>query len=285
MTEQRVRILEAVRQYGVLSRDQIQRLTGYASVNTVNHALRALYHNGLLERRYVPTVVAAPDGDHQALYLLDRKGAEFLASLHGLADWRELGWKRRDNAISWWQLYHRRDTNEIVIRLSAGGKAAGCQMEWLPERALRRPERQSRVTIQIADDRTGTTQKTMTVVADAFVLFTTSSRKRTAFFIECDRGTSSVSKSWRTKVLAYDVLLQSEAYARAFPLPPHTVGILTVTTGGGKRLANLKRVTEQVSQSQHYLFSTMQEIVHSDPVREPVWQSTHGRRRHPLIQT
>ena len=285
MTEQRARIVEAVRQYGVLSRDQIKRLAGYASTNTVNHALRALFHNGLLERRYVPTVVAMPDGDHQSLYLLDRKGAEYLAARQGLSDWRELGWKRKDNDISWWHLHHRRDTNEIVIQLSLGAKAASCRMEWLPERELRRPERRTKVTIQLTNSRHSTAQKKVAVVADAFVMLTPRKGKRTAFFVECDRATVGVATHWQTKVLAYDAFLQSDAYTRSFPLPPHTVGVLTVTTGGPKRLANLKAVAEQVSHSQHFLFSMLKEIVSADPVSDPVWQICHRRGQHPLIRS
>ncbi len=84
---------------------------------------------------------------------------------------------------------------------------------------------------------------------------------------------------------AYDAFLQSDAYTRSFPLPPHTVGVLTVTTGGPKRLANLKAVAEQVSHSQHFLFSMLKEIVSADPVSDPVWQICHRRGQHPLIRS
>lgn len=284
MTEQRARILEAVAHYGVLSRDQIRRLAGYASTNTVNHALRALFHNGYVERRFAPPVVAQPDGDHQALYLLDRKGAEFLAARQGLSDWREVGWNRKENDISWWHLHHRRDTNELIIRLSLGARNAGCRMEWLPERELRRPERRAKVTLPLPGSRSGAAQKQVAVVADAFVVLTPRKGSSLAFFVECDRATVDIATRWQTKLLAYAAFVQSEEYARCFPLPPHAVGVLIVTTGGGQRLASLKAAAERVSRSEFFLFSTMAEIQAANPVNDPVWRICHRPDRHPLLK-
>lgn len=280
MTEQRARIIEAVAEYGVLSRDQIRAVAGYASANTVNHALRALYHNGLLERRYAPPVLAQADGDHQALYLLDRRGAEFLAARRGLADWREVGWRRKHNQIRWWHLNHRRDTNQILIRLAAGARNTGCRLQWLSERELRRPERKAEVEVR---GRGGSQPQRVAVVADAFVVLTPRRGKPLAFFVECDRGTVDLTSRWHAKVRAYDAFVQSDEYRRCYPLPPHTVGVLTVTTHGSRRAANLKAETERACQSQYFLFSTLDAISAHDPLRAAIWHICHRGGRHAIL--
>ncbi len=278
MTEQRVHLLEAVWQHRVLSRDQLQRVGGYASRNTVNYALGLLYHHGYLARRFVPPVVAAPGQDHQALYLLDRKGAAVLAARRGLSGWRELGWKPADNDISWWHLPHLVACNDLLVAFAGAAQQAGCQFAWLSEQELRRRARQGKVEIQLPDGR----RKRMAAVADAFLEITPARGQKLAFFLECDRGTVDVGQRWQAKILAYEAFLHSPLYAHCFPLGPHTVGVLTVTTSPA-RLRHLKAASESVSGAGFFLFTTFADATADQLLSEPIWHIVHRPHRYPLL--
>jgi hypothetical protein len=277
MTEQRMKLLEALLRFPVLTRDQLQRVGGYASRNTVNYALGLLYHAGYIDRRFAPPVVTGAGQDHQALYLLDRKGAAVLAARRGLSDWRELGWNPKDNDIRWWHLHHLVACNTLLIAFEKAARAGNYPLTWLAERELRRPERQARVEIQMPDGQ----RKRTAAVADAFLMLTPATGLPVAFFLECDRGTVDVGHRWQVKTLAYDAFLHSSAYPRCFPLGPHTVAVLTVTTSHDRAL-HLKVASEKVSRSGFFLFTTFADAKADGLLTQPIWQITHQPDRFAL---
>lgn len=166
MTERRGRVVAAAHRLRVFSRDQAQRYCGYPSRNTADRDLGLLFHHGYLARHFTPPLPGQPKDDHQALYSLDRKGAEFLAAQQGLADWRELGWQPRDNDLSWWHLNHLVVTNDLLINCALAAEAAGSELGWLAEWELRRPERKAQVDVPLPGGR----RQRMTVIADAYVV-------------------------------------------------------------------------------------------------------------------
>jgi hypothetical protein len=278
MTAERLLLLEALLRFPVLNRDQLQRLGGYASRNTVNYALGLLFHAGYIDRRFAPPIVAGAGQDYQALYLLDRKGCAVLAARRGLSDWRELGWNPKGNTISWWHLHHLVASNALIIAFEEAARAAACQLTWLAERELRQPERLARVEIQLPDGR----RRRTTAVADAFLLLTPAVGKPLACFLECDRGTVDVSQRWPTKILAYEAFLQSPAYPKCFPLGPHTVAVLTVTTSD-QRALHLKVASEKVSQAGFFLFTTFTDATNKCPLTDPIWHIVHHPDRYALL--
>ncbi len=278
MTEQRLQLLEALLRFRILSRDQLQRLGGYASRNTINYALGLLYHAGYIDRRYAPPVVTAPGCDHQALYLLDRKGAAVLAARRGFTDWREVDWNPKDNAISWWHLHHLVACNDVLMAFESAAQTTGCDMEWLAERELRRPVRQTRVEIQLPDG----SRKRVAAVADALLVLTPSRGKKLALFLECDQGTVDISRRWPTKLLAYEATLRHPAYLQRFPIGPHTVAVATVTTSE-ERALHLKTAAEKVSQAGFFLFTTFAAATPDRLLTQPIWHVAHRPQRYPLL--
>lgn len=278
MTAERLMLLEALRRFHVLNRDQLQRIGGYAGRNTVNYALGLLYHGGYVDRIFVPPVVAGPGYDHQALYLLNRKGAAILAARRGLADWQELGWNPRNNAVSWWHLHHLVACNNLLIAFEEAAGAAACNFTWLSERELRRPERQARMDIQMPD---GRHQRTA-AVADSFLMLTPPTGQKLAFFLECDRGTVDISSRWQAKTLAYEAFFHSAAYPKCFPLDPHAVAVLTVTTSL-ERALHLKAASERVSRAGFFLFTTFADATRERLLTQPIWHIVHRPDRYALL--
>lgn len=278
MTEQRMQLLEALLRFRLLNRDQLQRVGGYASRNTINHVLGLLFHAGYIERRYAPPVVTGTEHDHQALYLLDRKGASLLAARRGIADVHELGWNAKDNAISWWHLHHLVACNDLLIAFEEAARTNSCQLLWLAERELRRPERQTRVEVPLPDG----SRTRITAVADAFLVLTPKTGKKLAFFLECDQGTVDISKRWPVKFLAYEAFLRHPAYAQSFPIGPHTVAVLTVTTSE-ERALRLKAACEKVSQAGFFLFTSFTAATAERVLAQPIWHIVHRPQPYPLL--
>ena len=268
LNERDLRVLQAVHACRVLRRDQIQRLL-FPSKNTANERLKRLYQNGFLQRRWLQ--VEYGEGMGQALYLLDRRGAEAVASNQGV-DLPSLHWSPSHNRVSFPFLEHTLMINDVRIAVSLAAKRLRRPLErWIPEDELiAHPDY---VTLPMFR---GT--RKIAVIPDGYFSLTLGDR-RASFFLEADRATVS-NKRWALRVRACMEYVRSGSYTRRFGA--HSLRVLTVTTGE-KRLANLKRTTEKARGDATFWFASLPSVEASSVLSQPIWHVAGQDGLHTLI--
>jgi DNA-binding PadR family transcriptional regulator len=257
LTERDVQVILAVYEYRLLRREQIERLF-FPSPNTANERLKRLYQHGFLERRWLP--VEYGQGTGQAIYLLTERGADLVAERLGL-DRGAVDWKESYNQVSTPFLEHALGVNQVRIAFTLAVRMAGYQIgKWVGESELRaRPD-----YVQIA---TAVGARKVAVIPDGYFILELGER-RAHFFLESDRATEA-NKRWGEKVQAYLEYTRSGQYAARYGA--RSLRVLTVTTGE-KRLANLKRATEQARGREMFWFTTVEQAQPEGMVAKPIWQ-------------
>ena len=268
LTPRDVRLLCTVHQHRVLRRDQIQRLL-FPSKNTTNERLKRLYQHRFLQRRWLP--VEFGEGMGKALYLLDRRGAEAVASHLGI-DLPGLHWSPSHNRVSFPFLEHTLMVNDVRIAASLAANRLGHPLEgWVPEDEL--TAQPDHVVLPMFR---GT--RRVAVIPDGYFSLHLGDR-RACFFLEADRATVS-NKRWALRIRAYREYVRSGAYTRRYGA--RSLRVLTVTTGE-KRLSNLKRTTERAGGNSSFWFSTLEQVRAVTVLAEPIWQVAGQDGLHTLI--
>ena len=94
LTERDVRILRLVADFRYMTRDQVEKLEfSPTTVSYCKRRLSLLFHNGYLERRFLPLREAF--GAARAYYVLDKRGVDVLVTVLALTR-QELDWRPRD---------------------------------------------------------------------------------------------------------------------------------------------------------------------------------------------
>src|SRR6266545_1155251 len=110
-----VPILDALYQYGVLTRQQIEALLAPGAKKTrIGERLQKLYHHGFLIRKVVP--LTPPTS--LIVYLLDRKGANRLALERGCALEDLKNWNPDDKNVGTLFVRHSLLVNDAFIAIS-----------------------------------------------------------------------------------------------------------------------------------------------------------------------
>ena len=268
MNQRDLRVLQAVHGCRVLRRDQIQRLL-FPSKNTANELLKRLYQNGFLQRRWLQ--VEYGKGMGQALYLLDRRGAEAVASNRG-TDVPRLHWSPSHNRVSFPFLEHTLMINDVRIAVSLAAKRLSRPLErWIPEEEL--TAHPDYVTLPMFR---GT--RKVAVIPDGYFSLHLGDR-RASFFLEADRATVS-NKRWAVRVRACMEYVRSGRYSQRFDA--RSLRVLTVTTGE-KRLANVKRTTEKARGDATFSFAPLERVEPKTVLSRPIWQAAGQDGLHTLI--
>ena len=258
LTERDVGVVLAVHDYRTLRRDQIEKLF-FPSPNTANERLKRLYQHRFLDRRWLP--VEYGGGMSQAIYLLDERGADLVAESQG-TDRGQVRWRAAHNHIRSPFLEHSLMINDARIAFTTAAQKNGFQVEkWIGEAELKAIGDY----VHIPTPRGG--RRKVAVIPDGYLVLRLG-HKRAHFFLEIDRATLS-NRRWRERIEAYLLYIESGRYVERYGT--RSLRILTVTTGP-KRLANLKRTTEEAGGGGLFWFTTLSEMNTGDSLQQPIWQ-------------
>lgn len=245
-------IMLAVHENRFLKRDQIERLFfAQSSTSACNQRLASLYQHKFLDRLSLPVDV----GSSQAVYALDKLGAEVVASHLSISP-REVNWKRKHNKVEYFFLEHTVGVSEVNVQLQLALRERWDVklLFWKREAFLPKDR------VPDPEDYEGT----LPVTPDA--LFGLERRQgRSFYFVEIDMGTETLDR-FKRKVHAYQQYWKRGLYNERYNYSNFRV--LTVTTGA-ERLNNLLEVAGDAGARNMFLF-TVEELAKRD-ILGPIW--------------
>ncbi|MHB1357696.1 MAG: replication-relaxation family protein [Anaerolineae bacterium] len=258
LTARDIQVLQAVHDYRVLSREQIQRLL-FPSQNTTNYRLQRLYQHGFLDRRWRP--VEYGQGMGQAIYLSTKRGVNILAQ-HLTVHPEHLHHQSTSRTARSPFLEHTLQVNDVCIAFALAVQDAGYRIErWIREDELRA----AREYVYLST--TSGTPRQVAIIPDAYLVLRFGDR-RAHFLLEIDRATET-SGRWAHRVQAYLAYIASGQYSRRFGTT--SLRILVITTSR-ERMANLLRATEEAGGGSVFWFTTLELAQSGDVLTEPIWQ-------------
>jgi hypothetical protein len=255
----------------MLYTSQIERIF-FPSSQAANVRLRRLWENGYLERYFLPTLIFP--GSSQALYMLDRKGADIVSlglgieRLKVLQGMRYLKWKTGTSSFLL-TLDHTRATAEFRIAYeeaamdSPGIRNGG----WIPERLCQEEYRHW-------NQKEGNVKGRFR--PDGFSQYEYDGRMF-SFFVEVDLATMS-NKAFAKKVQRYLDYSKSGRYHDRFGTRFFRVLIATV---GTERLKNLKQTTEKLTDNIFWL--TTLDQVRREKFFSKIWHRAGKDGLHSLL--
>lgn len=261
--------LKAVYEYRAITHSQLTRLVfenNHPSIAT--RRLYTLYHNGYLERMFLPArggVAVSP-----TVYLLGEKGAHEL-SLRG--EYLNFYWSKDHLKIGTLFLSHTLAISEFRLNITLACRAAGISiLEWRGERELKKDYDKVTVTSP-----TGAT-RTIPIIPDSYFVLQTPQGKR-HFVLELDRGTME-GKRFKAKVEGYTEYFKSGAYKERFGTK--SLRVVTVTESQ-RRMKNLKAITERAGGKSRFWFASLDTLTDENILTEAVWQVARRQELHPLF--
>lgn len=262
------------------------RTDGKTSGRTrVNDRLAPLFHHGYLYRRELP---GTPESRNRPfLYMLDRRGAEYLADKVLDVDLEGLHWTPEHNDVKDLFVLHFLETVDVRVRLMLSAPRHGCTVEeWLDEPTLRKRHRSDAVTVRGSQ---GGSQR-VSVIPDAYARIIQGGDDDADdvhhCFVELDRGsepgvrTDDGQRSWRQKVQAINAYVESGKYYARYEAKG--LKVLCVTTTD-RRVENLKRITEAAGGRTRYWFTTLTRLRKGDFLTDPLWQLATRDGRHSFL--
>jgi hypothetical protein len=205
LTDRDRRLIAAVAEFGVLTREQIARHLSFGSVTRTNAILLRLTQHKYLERRLQPSL----RGSRRLTYVLGPHGQELLDGARPVEHPRR--WLRATDLF----LEHRLLVNDVRLTFEHA-RAEGYRLErWLVEQRL--------LELRLGP------------VPDGYAEYRID-EKLFACFLEADNGTESRTR-WRQKVTAYLNLAYSGRFSKAFPLQYFRV---LVVVPSRRRLDNIQ---------------------------------------------
>ncbi|RLF54691.1 MAG: hypothetical protein DRN13_02085 [Thermoplasmata archaeon] len=264
-------ILVRVWQDKMLYTSQIARIF-FPSPEAAKARLRKLWENGYLERSFLPTLIF--HGSSEALYLLDRKGADIVSAKLGvdrnriLQTIRYLKGKIEKKSFLL-SLDHTLALAEFRIAFEEAARAhADVEYErWIPERMC-----QDKYSVYSFSE--GKT--TGKFRPDGYGQYRYQG-KPFSFFVEVDLGTMS-RKAFEGKVVRYLDYSNSGRYEERYGTKFFRVLVATIGKG---RLENLKRVTERHTDT-IFWFTTLSHICR-ERFFDRIWQRAGKRGIYSLL--
>ena len=254
LTARDVSIILSVYENRFLKRDQIQRLHfAGASLQATSARLKKLSDHKFLDK--LQRAVAG--GASQAVYALDKRGAEVVAVTLEI-ERHKVRWNRTNNRVEWLFMDHTLGISEFKVCLDVA--LAGRREELL---FYQRGDKSHLRRISM----TGSKKKYFVVAPDAFFGIQTG-RGKCIFFLEVDMGTETLSR-FAEKVTAYKRYWKSRQYTEEYGF--NNFRVLTVCESE-IRLANLRQATGKVGGRQMFLFTTFSAIQQNGPLGS-VWLS------------
>lgn len=267
VTDRDCQILAALYQYRVLTQAQIHRLIfTELNPNVVQRRLYLLYHNGYVERQFLPTlggVMTSP-----ILYMLDKRGGQHLLK-QGYYD--EIRWKTSDNQVGYEHLQHLLDTNTFRIEMVLACQKFSVSLHiWQDDTTLK----QDYDRVAVAGYR-----QPIAVIPDGhFTIETPAGLMH--FFLELDRGTMDTTR-FKKKVKAYIAYRQTKLSQQRFNTVKFRVLTVTLTS---RRAENLRQATAQAQGQNQFWFSVLSELTADNILTGLVWRVPHRDVPVQLIQ-
>ncbi len=289
LTQRDIAIVNACYEYRALSTPQIKQLffnnnSQRSQLVQCQYRLKLLYHNGYLYRDEKPTKLS--EGRHALIYFLDRKGAQLLAECLEIEQ-SELDWHSKSNAAGARHLFldHLLRTNDIRIALTMAAEHENILLErWLDDKTLKSRQMKDYVTIGANDDRIKERQR-IAIIPDGYFHLKIAERSY-HHFLETDLrtvtglSTKSANRDWSKKIQAYLSYHSSGLFQARYNT--NSFRVLTVTTGE-KRLANLKRITEEAGGKSRFWFTTFDQLTQASVLSQPIWQIAGRVGEHNLV--
>lgn len=237
-------IILAVYENRFLRRDQIERLF-FTTTSGCNQRLIKLYQHKFLDRLFLPINI----GSSQAVYALDKLGAEVVAS-HLEVHKNQINWRRKHNKVEYFFLDHTIGVSEVNVSLQLVLKEK-------PEVGLLFWKREAFLPKDKVWDPYNM-ENSLPVRPDAFFGLQLKEGK-SYFFVEVDMATETLDR-YKRKLIAYQQYWSSGQYQKRYRYKNFRV--LTVTTGP-ERMTNLLKVAESLGAKNMFLFTT-RELVSKD---------------------
>jgi len=180
-----------------------------------------------------------------------------------------MDWSARDIDLSWSGLKHLLMANDVWVAIILSARRHNYNLiEWIDERQLRRDHQKENVKIEEGMDKG---KRKFTLIPDGYFVLEAKTPKH--IFLEIDRATETGQatrgvKDWSRKIKAYIAYYNSGKYHARYQA--REMQVLTVTTSE-TRLANLKRITEQVGGQNRFWFTTKERIRNADILTDPIW--------------
>jgi hypothetical protein len=274
-------ILQAVYSYRALTTQQIATLLFVPTTKTwCDYRLKLLFHHGYLYRMEQPQLPSEPR--RPLVYWLDRKGAEELATIRECSV-KDLDWERTERKVSYYFLEHTLAINDYRIATTKAAAAHATLEVWHDERTLKRTHKQDTITLKSS---TGERQTT-TLIPDGYFLLA-NEKRRYHRFLEIDRATETgkangeLKRDWARKIACYLEYYRAGHFQQRY----HSRGmvVLTITTGE-KRLANLKRITEEMGGRERFWFTTFERLKapDTDILTSSIWNVATTDEQRSLI--
>jgi hypothetical protein len=283
-------LIQAIYKYRVLHRAQIEVLF-FAGVHdegsSARRRLNLLYQHGYLER--IPRFVSPPENNPGPAYRLAQRGAVLLSERAGkpLSDFNYWGKSEdRDSHIGkvgHAYLEHNLVLSDIRIWFEKQATENGCSIEkWLDYFDLRAYWKTERVTIAL------TPQAPIEDIAIApdgyFVIQTQAGRGH--FFLEFDRGTETIGKQWKRKVLAYKEYLRCGKFHQRYGADAKTGFRVLAITPSMKRAENLHNAAQKYGSPQLssiFMFTGWPELQH-ESMTDTLWLRGGTSDKQSIVQ-
>lgn len=267
-----VDIIEAVYRFRILKQAQIQALFFGASSHA-QYRLERLYDHHYLDRKFLP--VRMGDGRSPTLYVLDRRGVEVLRTERG---YDTLKWYSDSTDFSDTFLEHSLAINEVYIALSLACRKQGFTLEsWQTENEVKSDY--DYVSLKTAKGKV----ERLPILPDSIFSFIAHGRRHRCL-LELDRGTME-SARFKDKVRAYIAYHESGMYQTRYE--SQSMRVLTIISTrhtGEKRLANLKKATEEAGGKLRFWFTTLKHITPETVFDAPIWQLATEVEPRPLVE-
>jgi hypothetical protein len=272
LTERDLRVLRLVADYRYMTREQVERLEFSPTTSSYcKRRLSLLYHNGHLNRRFLPLRDAF--GAARAYYSLDSRGAGLVREIFGLST-QELDWRPRDTRREALFMEHTLKINDFRVLATLAAQAAGLSIDWIDERALKRLAPKHRVS----DPRDRS--RRITIVPDGYFVLA----GRWAFALELDRGTVE-RVPFARKVRAYGEWKVSGAYERAFGTESlRVLFVVDETRRDPARLRRIKGWTEEEHGGSLFWFANLGELTSSHLFDAAVWWMAASQEKKRLMR-
>lgn len=279
LTKRDGEIIKAVYEHRAMTTPQIETLLfpangqdrTYGKKTRCQLRLKLLFHHGYLWRGEQATKLLT-EGKKPLVYRIDKKALEVLPALLDMEP-EEIDWQPRDNQVSDPYLEHLLRTGDVRVAIEVAIRNSPFTlMRWLDDRSLKLLHAKDQVTIKGPE---GGTLKATIIPDGYFHLHLRAGKPPLHHFLEVDLGnTSGVAsvwgrRDWARKIRVYNVYLDSGLYTARYQAEKFRV--LTITTSP-RRLATLKKITEEVGGKHRFWFTTFDQLTPQTVLTAPIWQ-------------
>ncbi len=271
-------IVFAVYQYRLLSSHQIEALLfssekKHGKRTVCQRRLQLLFHHRYLNR--LPITLIMGEGRQPIVYVLDRRGADLVASLKEV-DRANLGWQPKFNQAGMPFIQHSLAINDVRLIVHRLMDLGHWQVnEWIDDNDFKKAKFKKKVPYRTQGARV------ISILPDSFFRLDLPDQKQDAFFfLEVDQGTM-VNSRWGDKVKAYSQFRRTRAAYKHYGT--YNFRVLTITPSSA-RLRNLMKTTERVGGDHYFWFTTQEDlnIWQPESFLDEIWSVVGRDGKHSL---